>query len=154
MPAIRIKPEDKERLDFMRGLIPSTQFFTLLLDNYEQPKEKPIKEKKKTHPQFQSIKDIYFEYWEKNNGFEYTSWSVVDASATNRLIAQLEKINQSDCTISGFFQIIMSKLPDFYKNKTINAINKNLNGIIADIKNGGNKGTKLHQDGGIFDHRK
>ena len=151
MPVIRIKLEDKERLDFMRGLIPATQFFTLLLDKYEQPTKKPVKEKK-VHPLFNEMKGIYEHAWIANNNFAYRWNGVVDASALNRLIKSLEAINEGGKPIADLFAVIMDKLPNFYKDKTINAINKNLNGIIADIKNGGNKAGQIpHQ--GKYDFR-
>ena len=111
----------------------------------EEPKEdykvkkKPVK---KTHPYFNSIKEIYIEAWESNNGVKYTSWGVVDATATNKLIRQLESINESKQPVNDLFRVIIDKLPNFYKDKSINAIAKNLSSIIAEIKNGNKKDSK------------
>jgi hypothetical protein len=104
------------------------------------------KKKKGTHPEFQRLKDIFMAVWEKNNNFQYR-WSVIDATALNRLIVNLESINKSDKPVSELFGALMQHLPDFYKDKNINAINKNINGIIADIKRGANKATANQQAG-------
>ena len=122
---------------------------------------KQIKKKQKViHPDFSTLKDIYMDVWEKNNTINY-QWSVVDATALNRLITTLSnsviwikgKSSKVDPNkIVDFFRAIMDNLPEFYKDKSINAINKNLNGIIADIKNRRNKGSKV-QNGGIYDFR-
>ena len=122
---------------------------------------KQIKKKQKiVHPDFSTLKDIYIDVWEKNNTINY-QWSVVDATALNRLITSLSnsvlyikgKTSKVDPNkIVDFFRAIMDNLPEFYKDKSINAINKNLNGIISTIKNGRNKSNKV-QDGGQLDFR-
>ena len=113
---------------------------------------KQIKKKQKiVHPDFSTLKDIYMHVWDKNNHVPY-QWSLVDATALNRLITSMTNINEKKAPIPDLFRVIMDNLPEFYKDKSINAINKNLNGIIADIKNRRNKGGKV-QNGGIYDFR-
>lgn len=148
MPVIRIRTTDKERIDHMKGYLSTAAFITKLLDEAEQPKKKA----KTKHPDFDKIKELYLSYWFEYNKFKYQWNGVIDNTATNRLIKSLDNINESNLSIVDLFTIIMGKLPDFYKDKSINAINKNLNGIIAEIKNGRNKATKL-QNGGHFDFR-
>lgn len=161
MATIRIRDTDRERIGFMKGMLSIQNFITTLLDKEEQPKEEPKPKRpnpklkdKPAHPSFAIMKDAYLARWKINNGFEARWNGAIDATALNRLIKSLEAINTSDSPIIELWEVILDKLPQFYKDKTINAINKNLNGIIADIKNGGNKGSKLHQDGGIYDFRK
>lgn len=153
MPVIRIKQEDKERIDHMRGLVSTTKFMTVILDRAEQPLQKgnPDLKKKKVHPQFGELRKIFEEAWTKRNGFAYRWSGAADASALNRLIKTLESL-AGESTITDLFTIIMDRLPVFYHDKTINAINKNINGIIADIKSGGNKTSKV-QNGGEYDFR-
>ena len=147
MPVIRIRPEDKERIEQMKGYLSVSAFITQTLDNLEKRPNK-----KQVHPSFAEMKGIYEHAWIANNNFAYRWNGAIDASALNRLIKSLEAINEGGKPIADLFAVIMDKLPNFYKDKTINAINKNLNGIIAEIKNGGNKSSKV-QNGGIFDHR-
>ena len=132
---IRLRIADYNKLKEI-GITERRKMIDVISMLLEKKKPNPQLKEKKTHPAFHSLKEIYIEYWHKYNGFEYTSWGVVDASALNRLINQLESINESELSIIEFFRIIMDKLPDFYKNKTINAINKNLPSILSDIKNG------------------
>ena len=113
---------------------------------------KQIKKKQKiVHPDFSTLKDIYIDAWDKNNRTPY-QWSLIDATALNRLIVSMTNINEKKAAIPDLFKVIMDNLPEFYKDKSINAINKNLNGIIADIKNRRNKGSKV-QDAGQYDFR-
>ena len=157
MPVIRIKESDKLRIDFMKGYLSISSFITSLLDKAEQPKEDPeprrenpsIK-KKETHPLFGTLKDIYITTFENNNRVKYTSWSVIDAQALNKLIKQLEVINESNKPLDDLFAVLMDKLPNFYRDKKINAINNNLSTIISEIKNGNSKDSKgwdnIHPD--------
>ena len=152
---IRIRKEDYIKLKAMgedqrRKLV--DVIANILEDRKESVRPNPPKEKKPVHPSFQQMKEIYTNHWSLNNGFEYQWNGAIDAGALNRLIKSLGNINESQLSVVDFFNVIMSKLPQYYEDKTINAINKNLNGIIATIKNGGNKGNKI-QDGGIYDHR-
>ena len=146
MPVIRIRPEDKERIEQMKGYLSVSAFITQTLDNLEKRPNK-----KQVHPYFNEWKKIYCNWWEKHNGFEYRWNGAIDATALNRLIKSFEAMNLANDK-TGMFEALMTNLPKFYWDKTINAINKNLNGIIAEIKNGGNKSSKV-QNGGIFDHR-
>ena len=143
MPVIRITEPDKKRIDFMRGLISVSKFMTVILDRFEQPKQQgnPQLKDKKTHPSFKRLKDIYFEYWNINNGFEYGWNGLIDATALNRLIKTLERMTKGR-DVSAAFEYIMKNLPKFYHDKTINAINKNINQILAEIKNGNTKDSK------------
>ena len=109
---------------------------------YRYSRPNPKLKEKKVHPYFAKLKEIYYIYWQKYNGFEYRWNGAVDAQALNRLIKSLEAINESDNTIEDLFKIIMDKLPNFYKDKSINAINKNLSTIIAEIKNGNKQSSK------------
>ena len=111
------------------------------------------KKTKTKHPDFDEMKEIYSDYWMEYNRVAYQWNGVIDNTALNRLIKSLENLNTSDNSLSDLFRIIMGKLPEFYKDKSINAINKNLNGIIATIKNGGDKGRKI-QSSGIYDFTK
>lgn len=113
---------------------------------------KPTTKAKKVHPLFDPLKQIYCENWRINNGMDYRWNGVIDSSALNRLIKTLTAINNSEHTIDDLFSAIMTNLPPFYKDKTINAINKNINGIIADIKNRGNKAKEVPNIG-TFDFR-
>ena len=112
---------------------------------YFKPKKQSTK-----HIHFDELKQIYCDFWNEYNKTVYQWNGVIDNSALNKLIRSLERINTSTYHITDLFKIIMSKLPEFYKDKSINAINKNLNGIIAEIKNGRNKNRAI-QNGGIYD---
>jgi hypothetical protein len=158
MPVIRIKETDKERIDYMKGYLSISSFITSLLDKEEQPKEPEVKrpnpelKKKPTHPHFAECKAGFLEYWKKRNGYEFKSWGVQHATALNSLIRKIESMDNSNNTLE-VFGIIMEKLPTFYHNKFLTAINKNYDSIIAEIKQGGRtKSTKI-QDGGIYDFR-
>lgn len=144
MPVIRVTPEDKERIDFMRGLVSVSKFMTVILDRYEQPKPQgnPQLKDKKTHPYFANLKEIYIHYWKINNGFDYRWNGLIDATALNRLLKTLEGMVVGSSVVPDTFTYIMQNLPKFYHDKTINAINKNINQILAEIKNGNkqNKG--------------
>ena len=137
MSVIRVTPEDKKRIDFMRGLVSVSKFMTVILDKYEQPKKQgnPQLKDKKTNPNFQRMKDHYVFYWKKYNGFEYRWNGLIDATALNRLIKTLEGMTEGS-DVAEPFLYILEKLPKFYHDKTINAINKNINQILAEIKNG------------------
>lgn len=160
MPVIRIKDEDKIRFDFMRGLIPASSFFTLLVDKYEQPEVEEVKPKrsnpplkKEVHPQFGRCKDIFFEYWIKRNQYDFKDWNGAHAKALNGLIKKIESSGSfTGVQVLDIFTVLMDKLPAFYHNKYLTAINSNYGSIISDIKNGGNK-TTTNQDGGAFDFR-
>ena len=156
MPVIRINKENYERLKekAIEEDRPLSRIISRILTEALKPviKGNPDLKKKPVHPSFKQMKEIYTNHWSLNNGFEYQWNGAIDAGALNRLIKSLGNINESQLSIVDFFNVIMSKLPQYYEDKTINAINKNLNGIIATIKNGGNKGNKI-QDGGIYDHR-
>ena len=150
---IRITSPDYERMNHMKGYLSYTRFVTTLLDKEEQPrKPNPQIKKPPTSPHFAPIKELYFNKFKENNGFEYTDWSGVQAKSLNQLIVKLTKINESDAPITDIFKVLMDKLPTFYKSHNLSSINKNLNAIIGTIKNGGDKG-KIIQDGGKFDFR-
>ena len=151
---VRIKESDYERMNLMKGYLNFMNFFTKLLDDLEQPK-KEIKTKLKStvHPDFEYCKMIFFDRWKQRNRYEFKSWGPAHAKALNDLIRKIESMSDGDNTVD-VFTVLMDKLPAFYQDKYLTAINKNYDSIIAEIKNGGNKGSKLHQDGGIYDHRK
>ena len=109
------------------------------------------KKKKSVHPHFNTMKDIFFEYWLKHNGTQFIDWDGGHSMALNRLIAKIEQTDKSNKPVE-FFTVLMDNLSDFYKSKYIAAINKNYESIIADIKNRRNKGSKV-QDGGQYDFR-
>jgi hypothetical protein len=94
------------------------------------------KPKTDPHPLFNDMRQAYKDAWLQNNKFEYKWNGVIDATALHRLIHSLENINQSDESIVDLFKIILDKMPEFWHDKSINALNKNLNGIIASIKKG------------------
>ncbi len=139
MPVIRVSEADYERIAQMKCYLSITKFITYILDKAEQPKRSnPELKKKSVHPLFNDMKLAYLDKWKENNGFEARWQGVTDATALNRLIRSLESLNESEQPITALWKVILDKLPNFYKDKTINAINKNLNGIIAEIKQEGN----------------
>ena len=150
MPVIRI---NSEKYILLKAKAkeedrPLSRVITRILAEALGPKPNPKLKEKKVHPLFNTMKGIYTNVWRVNNSFDYRWNGAVDATALNRLIKNLE--GMTDKSPADLFRFIMNKLPTFYKDKTINAINKNLNGIIAEIKNGGNKRNKV-QVGGDFD---
>ena len=152
MRVIKIKDSAYDLLDKNKEKTGAAIAFTAsnAIEQYFRPN--PELKKKKVHPAFAPLKQIYFDTWKKNNGFQYTGWNVVDASALKRLIKQLEALNKEGNPLEDLFKVIMDRLPGFYHDKRINAINNNLNGIIAEIKQGGNK-TKAIPNLGEFDWR-
>ena len=156
MPVIRINKENYERLKekAIEEDRPLSRIIARILTEALKPtpKSNPELHKKGTHADFAAMKQVFLDTWLKNNNFDYTDWSGVQAIALNGIIKKLQIINKNDASILSLFSVIMSRLPDFYKPHNLSSINKNLNGIIATIKNGGNKGNKI-QDGGIYDHR-
>ena len=119
---------------------------SMLLEQKEETQEaakpNPSLKKKETHHAFNQFKEIYTNHWSLNNGFEYKWNGVVDSTALNRLIKNIESRNEKQGSLVDFFIAIITNLPDFYKDKTINAINKNLNNIISEIRNGNKKTSK------------
>lgn len=107
---------------------------------------------KPKHHLFDDMKEIYCEFWLMNNGFDYKWNGVIDNTALNRLIKTCEDLNVKGESLTDFFTALMTHLPQFYKNKSINAINKNVNGIIADIKSGNTPGQITNA--GRYDFRK
>jgi hypothetical protein len=99
-------------------------------------KAKGTKDKKPVHPAFNELKEIYMEYYQKYNRREFYWRGAIDATALNRLIKTLEALPRKGESITDLFRVIMDKLPRFYKDKSINAINNNINGIITEIKTG------------------
>ena len=117
---------------------------------------KPVK--KKVHPLFGTLKQIWLDTWKQNNKYDFLSWGAAHSVALNQIIIKIETqlLTSTDMIGNGetqqVFQIIMDKLPQFYKDKFLTAINKNYDTIIADITNGGNKGKQI-QNGGKLDFR-
>jgi hypothetical protein len=145
---IRIRIDDYHKLK-ERGLKERRKLvdvISMLLEQdketKETPRPNPSIKKKEAHPSFNQFKEIYTNHWSLNNGFEYKWNGVIDSTATNRLIRNIESRNEKGASLEEFFTVIMQNLPDFYKDKTINAINKNLNSIISEIKNGNKKDSK------------
>ena len=100
---------------------------------YKEPKKK---EKKKVHPDFQAMKDAYFEYWKLKYRMNYAGWNVVDAQAMNGIIRKIELINQSDASTVDFWKQLLTKLPEFWQNKSLASINKNFNKVVLEAKTG------------------
>lgn len=154
MPVIRINEDNYELLKAKAKAEdrPLTRVITRILTEalQDKPANPPLKNKK-VHPDFNHMKEIFMDTWLKNNGYKYTSWSGVQAQALNKIITKLEALDTSN-NILGAFQVLMDKLPDFYKTKNVTAINGNFDSIIADIKRG-TKQSNLIQDAGKFDFR-
>ena len=155
MPVIRINKQNYEALQAksIEEDRPLIRVITRILTDALQPKGNPKIKDKKTHPLFGTLKQIWLDTWKQNNKYDFLSWGAAHSVALNQIIKKIETQDKTNSTVE-VFSVIMTQLPQFYKDKFLTAINKNYDTIISDIKNGGNKNPKLHQDGGIYDFRK
>ena len=155
MPVIRINKQNYEALQAksIEEDRPLIRVVTRILTDALQPKGNPKIKDKKTHPLFGTLKQIWLDTWKQNNKYDFLSWGAAHSVSLNAIIKKIEVQTEGENT-EQVFQIIMDKLPQFYRDKFLTAINKNYDTIISDIKNGGNKGNKLQQDAGIYDWRK
>lgn len=154
MPVIRINKQNYEALQAkaIEEDRPLIRVVTrILTEALKPPQPNPQLKGKKTHPLFSELKQIFLDTWKANNNYDFLSWGAAHSVALNSIIKKIEIQTEGENT-KQVFQIIMDKLPLFYRDKFLTAINKNYDTIIADIKNGGNKACKV-QNGGQFDFR-
>ena len=137
MPVIRINKKGYEALqnrhkqtDVPISIIASKAIISAL-----EPKVKPNPELKqsKSDPRLQEMKTIFFDAWERNNGFKPVGFGAIDISHLKQIIAKLDKL--PDVTsVTDVFNVIMSNLPEWYKSQSLKVINSKLNELIAEIK--------------------
>ena len=153
MPVIRINKQNYEALQAksIEEDRPLIRVVTRILTDALQPKGNPKIKDKKTHSLFGPLKQIWLDTWKQNNKYDFLSWGAAHSVALNQIIKKIETQDKTGSTEEVFI-IMMNKLPQFYRDKFLTAINKNYDTIISDIKNGGNKDSKI-QDGGRFDFR-
>lgn len=102
-----------------------------------RPPGNPQLKKKAAHPDFAIFKQLYLEAYKAWNGYDYLGWNVIQAKALNGVISKCEQLLEaSDHDIISMWNAILQKMPQFYKGKSLNAINNNLNGIINEIRTG------------------
>jgi len=132
--ALKIKAKEQDRsLSWMAS--------KLILERIESPpRANPSKTKTKVHPEFARCKELFMNYWKFYNDYDFMSWSGAQAKALNSIIKKIEAQSENKAAPFNVFEIILKNLPEFYKNKTLTAINGNYDTIIAEIKAGtGNK---------------
>ena len=116
----------------MKGYLSITKFITSVLDKAEQPVKQT---KPKADPRTKEIVDIFFKEYEKANGIK-PDFGKAEGMHVKQLIKKLDELNESELPIQDLFRAVMQNLPDFYKSKSIRAINGNIKSIIAEIKQG------------------
>jgi len=108
----------------------------------KKPNKNPqLKRSKPEHPEFKQFKDLYLEAYQTWNGFKFLDWGVIQAQAMNSIISKCkETVSESGGDAVSFWQAILIGMPQFFKGKSLHAINNNLSGIITEIRTGGRSG--------------
>jgi len=138
MPVIRINKQGYEALQHRHNETGAS--ITYLASNAIiealKPKKKASLKKGKSDPRLQEMKQIFWDTWTENNGFNPVGFGAVEISHLKQIITKLDKI--TDVTnVTSLFKVIMSNLPEWYKSQSLKVINSKLNEIIAEIKRNG-----------------
>jgi hypothetical protein len=99
----------------------------MIMKHYSKPT------RTKTHPLHTKFIEAFCIHWERLNGFKY-GMTQADVGAVKALIKKCEKLDEKNAGTLELFEIVLEKLPNWYKDKGLAIINSKFNDIIAEIK--------------------